>query len=547
MKQVPGIVTLVLNDGFFFQSSIADDKNCSSEGLYVYSKNYGVEVGDSILVDGVVEEYIPGGIESNNLSITQISLASVHIISHGHSLPQPTIIGRAGRNPPSKIIDDDRMWSFDSENDGLDFYESLEGMLVEIQKAVVVGATNDFQEIVVLADLGIDNGPRSESGGIIYSLDDPNPERIILDGSLKRLPDVRVGDIFSESILGVMDYDFGNYRVLVKQFGSIVQSDLSQAVVPPPNDNELTVTTYNVDNLSPEDSETRFDTLAGQIIENLQSPDILGLEEIQDNSGSVDDGTVSADVTMQLLTDAIKQRGGPAYEYRQIDPIDNSDGGARGGNIRSVLLFRSDRGLRFIDSHDSSLVRSASIIENQGQFTLSNSPGVIDPPDSTFFDCRKPLVGQFQFRGKSIFVILNHFSSRSDDPPLFGKSRSSTSSANSQRTAQALRVYEFVSQMMVLNPQSYIIVAGDFNDYQFSQTLRTATGEILVNVIRELPLEDRFTYIYDGNSQAFDHILVTPSFLDKITLVDIPHINTLLPEYIQASDHDPVLARFAFP
>ncbi|MCY4603826.1 MAG: hypothetical protein OXE49_06290, partial [Gemmatimonadetes bacterium] len=46
------------------------------------------------------------------------------------------VLGAAGRQPPTRIIDDDRFAVFDPAEDGIDFYESLEGMLVEVPDAV---------------------------------------------------------------------------------------------------------------------------------------------------------------------------------------------------------------------------------------------------------------------------------------------------------------------------------------------------------------------------------------------------------------------------
>ena len=86
-----------------------------------------------------------------------------------------------------------------------------------------------------------------------------------------------------------------------------------------------------------------------QIVGNLAAPDLLTLEEVQDNNGTTNDGTVAADETLRLLTEAILRAGGPAYEWRQIDPVDGAEGGQPGGNIRVAFLFRTDRGLKFID------------------------------------------------------------------------------------------------------------------------------------------------------------------------------------------------------
>src|SRR5213079_1307947 len=85
------------------------------------------------------------------------------------------------------------------------------------------------------------------------------------------------------------------------------------------------------------------------IVNNMKSPDLVAVEEVQDNNGPTDDGTVDPSVTVSTLIAAISAAGGPTYEYRQINPVNDQDGGEPGGNIRQIFLFRTDRGLSFVD------------------------------------------------------------------------------------------------------------------------------------------------------------------------------------------------------
>ena len=68
----------------------------------------------------------------------------------------------------------------------------------------------------------------------------------------------------------------------------------------------------------------------------------------------------------------------------------------------------------------------------------------------------------------------------------------------------------------------------------------------------EKPAET-YTYVYDGNSQVLDHMLVSPALLEMYVAADILHFNagfpaTLLGEdpttTLRASDHDPLEGRF---
>ena len=220
---VHGIVTVVRGDGFYFQSINPDDDPATSEGVFVYGYLVpGVKVGDELLLNAVVEEMNPAGLDPSSLTITQLKNPHiVEVLSQDNELPEPTIIGEGGRIPPSMVIDDDTVGLigastvFDPANDGIDFYESLEGMRVQVNDALVVGATTQYKEIAVVGDNGAHAGVMTPRGGLVIRPDDFNPERIILDDSLRQLPFVNTGDTADGPIIGVMDYTFGNYKLQV--------------------------------------------------------------------------------------------------------------------------------------------------------------------------------------------------------------------------------------------------------------------------------------------------------------------------------------------
>jgi predicted extracellular nuclease len=78
--------------------------------------------------------------------------------------------------------------------------------------------------------------------------------------------------------------------------------------------------------------------IANHIADYLNSPDILFLQEISDDSGASDNGVVSANKTLTALVKAIVHAGGAAYNFVNIPPIDNMDGGKPGNNIRVAYL-----------------------------------------------------------------------------------------------------------------------------------------------------------------------------------------------------------------
>lgn len=181
--------------------------------------------------------------------------------------------------------------------------------------------------------------------GLTIGAHDRNPERLQIDSDLLDTfsPDVQVGDELGD-ITGVVGYAYGNYEVLTLSQPRIynthlIHRDITELIG---DRDHLTVATMNVENLDPGDGH-RFDELAEIVVAHLRSPDIVGLQEIQDNSGRLDDGTVSASYTYSKLINAIRTAGGPTYAFREIVPDNNRDGGQPGGNIRVGFLFNPAR------------------------------------------------------------------------------------------------------------------------------------------------------------------------------------------------------------
>ena len=224
VSNVPGIVTVVRSNGFYLQDPNPDTNDATSEGIFVFTSSAPtVAVGDSILVNGTVSEFRPGG-SATNLTTTQIGTPTVTKLSSGNALPAPTILGNGGRMIPTTVIENDATNNvetsniFDPSQDGIDFYESLEGMLLQVNNAVAVGPTNSFGEIPVLADNGANAGTRTARGGIVIQAGDFNPERIIIDDAIiANPPKVNVGDKFNAPITGVLDYSFSNFKLLNTQ------------------------------------------------------------------------------------------------------------------------------------------------------------------------------------------------------------------------------------------------------------------------------------------------------------------------------------------
>ncbi len=383
-------------------------------------------------------------------------------------------------------------------------------------------------------------------GGLRLARRTFNPERIILDDSLASLPEVKTGEKLESPIIGVVDYSFGNFKIQVLNRIKGDKSGVEKEFATDEVKNELTVVTYNVENLDARDSEKRFELLADQIVNNLKSPDIIALQEIQDNNGALNTDNSSADLTYQKIIDAIVKAGGPVYQAVDIAPEPNKDGGEPGGNIRVGFLFREDTGIELISKPTGSAKEAVNVIDESGFAGLSVNPGRIDPLNYAFVDSRKPVVVEFLYNGKKLFIINNHWNSKGGDTPLFGSIQPPRLDSERQRNKQAAVVKEFIEKVMTMEKDALILLVGDLNDFYFANPVRMLEDAKMLNLQLRLDSAERYSYIYDGNSQVLDNMLVSPALSDYITEFDIIHINSEFPYRERFSDHDPVMVRFDF-
>ncbi|MCJ7693931.1 MAG: endonuclease/exonuclease/phosphatase family protein [Anaerolineaceae bacterium] len=555
VNNVFGIVTFKRGDGFYIQDPEGDNNPETSEGIFVAIRGVPkVTVGDAVLInDGTVREFNPSGDYANSLTITQIFTTDYQVLSSDNDIPDTTVIGIGGRIAPNMIIDDDvrgsiaTSGSYDIETDGIDFYESLESMLIQVNNAIAVSSTSQYKELAIVPDLGANAGVFTSNGGLLLQQGDANPERILLDDGYISMPMVLPGDIFTEPIIGILDYTFGNFKLqpinkLIFESRGLKPEGPSEKL----SETQLSIATYNVENLDALDDPKRLGSLAEHIVDVMLSPDIIGLQEIMDNDGEINSKDVSADQSFQNIIDVVLAIGGPEYTFTNIDPERDNDGGAPGGNIRVGFLYRTDRGLSLVAGTPGDAITAVEVINRAGSPVLSLNPGRIDPENPSFFDSRKPLVAQFSFKGEDIFVVVNHLNSKGGDDPLYGGILPPNEITSVQRTAQARVINAFVRSILTINSEAKVVVLGDMNDFPWSKPMQALEKDVLTNLITTLPLEEQYTYIYDGNSQVLDQIFVSDSLIDKLDEVNILHINAEFYYQDRLSDHDPVLAVFNF-
>lgn len=523
-----GVVTAIDTNGFYIQSAIgaSDGDDRTSDGIFVLTgaAPTGVARGDLLQVRATVTEFRPGN-DARNLTITQ--LVSPTFTKLGTAAFETVVLGQGGRTAPTEIIDDDGLTSYDPTTDGIDFYESLEGMYVTVDAPLVVSNTNSFGETYVVASGGAGATGVSERGGITISEGDYNPERLQLDndnGLFAGFNDLyTVGDRLS-NVSGIISYSFQSYELLVTEAVTVTEDVelVRETTTLQERIDRLSVATYNMENLSAVDSPDKIYSLAADIVFNLNAPDIIAAQEIQDGDGAGTGANLSGVPTAQALIQAILDMGGPEYAYAEIAPsVANSTGGEPNGNIRNGFFY------------DPSRVTLVA-----GSLQLINDP--------IYSGTRRPLTASFEFNGETVTLVNVHSTSRGGSDPLFGAKQPPADAGDAARTAQMAAVRSWIDAKVAADPAAKIAVLGDFNGFVWENAIKTLTNGGLMQDMATalLPEEERYSYVFEGNNQALDHIVATSNLLAGAQF-DAVQINADLPASVQLStDHNPLLALF---
>jgi predicted extracellular nuclease len=544
-----GIVTLITSNGrdMWIQDETGDGDPATSDGIFVDDRDRLSEplpeVGDLVIVTATVEEQQFG---------TALPLTRLNNPDHN-----PFVIVSSGNPLPSPVsLVDLPNWDIP---DGEAFWEPLEGMLVSVSNALVTAATNRFGEFGMLtetdADADLGSGYFAQTKSILIQnlggeAVDYNPERIqVDDATLDEAVMVRPGDRV-RSLVGVVDYTFSMYKLQPSTF-DVKTHDSRKLPLSTRSGGfgSTTITTFNVENLfdlvdnpekddegstpTPEELATKLAKLSLAIQIELDLPEILVVQEVENQT------------ILQELGDLVNAAAGTSYVASSFETSD-----ARG--IEVGFLWDADR-VGLVDAYQ---MTGSSVEMWFGP--SSPSPG------------REPLVGVFDIAGHELTIIGNHFKSKGGDDPLyFDGVWPPTRITEVQRKGQAGVVRDFVNTILDANPDDLVMVTGDLNDFQFSEPGEGPDQPVAilessyVGSPEEVPLTnllymekaaERFTFVFDGNSQVLDHMLVSPALLGYVVAADILHFNTTVAAVfeddetsaLKASDHDPLEGRFTF-
>ncbi len=321
--------------------------------------------------------------------------------------------------------------------------------------------------------------------------------------------------------------------------------------------------------------QARLNDIALQIIQDLHNPDILMVQEVenQDICTYADgvfncptpytDGADGKPDVLQELAAKIASLGGPAYDAA----FDRDSSDLRG--IAPAFLYRTDRVELRPAAGDPVLGATPTI---DGYTSVPYDSDISNPKtlnavytgtgacETNWVFPRAPDVGLFRIYRTSIgvdsyqdvYVINNHFKSGPD-------------TCVAHRTEQAKYNAALVAYIQAANSNARVVVGGDLNVYprpddiaygasdQLGSLYNPSLGlKNLWEVLLGQAPETAYSYVYLGQAQTLDQMFINQKMLDGLTQFRIAHINSDFPADYPApgdvargtSDHDPNIASF---
>jgi predicted extracellular nuclease len=253
--------------------------------------------------------------------------------------------------------------------------------------------------------------------------------------------------------------------------------------------------------------------MAQLIVTNLRAPDIVAMQEIQDNDGAEQSAEVDASKTWQAIIDAVVKAGGPRYAYVDRPPVNNAEGGMPGANIRNGFLYHPKR-----------------VTLDPASVTRMNDPA--------FVGARVPLVATFSFAHGALTerVTLASVHNKSK--------RGGEGQTSAARDAQEVAINQWAKKNAPRNAHEHLGVYGDRNAYADEPAMQIEQKDgALVLLSGQLPAEDRYTTHHGGAVGELDHVAVKTNAPVEI---DIVHTNADFDHKVRSGDHDGVVTAWSF-
>lgn len=488
-----GVVTGVFPGlgGFFMQESADDGDSRTSPGLFVVTGNLEFPVA---MGDALV---VTGTVRepSGMTALLPATLDDVTVLSQNNPLPLAVEL-----DPPTATVQAEV------------YFEGLEGSLVQVSgPAPAVSPTSRYGEyVVVQAWRAVTRLFQGEDNGVAIMVDDG--DSIAHQDRSTMAYAVATGDALS-GLVGPLAYTYGVYKIEPIAVPVILPANRPATSIQPAGEGEFSVMTWNVENLfdtldphpadpprpKPSEYQTQLAKVASTIVA-AGAPSVVALQEVENI------GVLESLAAHEMLA---------AYGYQPV----------------------------LVEGFDSRYIDVGYLV--RGDVTIVDVQQRTAPEGLT---SRPPLIVKLEMPTKNgaatFYLINNHFTSMSGGEEA----------TEPRRNAQAAWNVTLLQEIQAQDPQAMVAVLGDLNSYLGSKPIQTLRDSGLQHVFDTLPEDARYTYIFQGESQVLDHILITPALLEWLVRVEVLHINADYPLPLpddasptHKSDHDPVVVVFAAP
>ncbi|MDQ2068815.1 ExeM/NucH family extracellular endonuclease [Natronospira bacteriovora] len=409
-------------------------------------------------------------------------------------------------------------------------WQRFEGRLVEIEGPLTV--TGSF-ELARYGSLDLVAGPRlfrpgNFPGGLPEALRrsrDHAAYRIILDDAhYRQHPDPtpyldengtrRVGSQLP-SLQGILTHAFGRWRIHPLAPDTLRFEDSNPRPPPPARHGGPRLAAFNVENYfltlgergASDEQELAAQRRALQAVTAGLDADLVGLIEVENRPMAVHD-------LLNRLGEGLEHGG---YHHFNLGEAVGTDA------IRSVLAWRPER-----------------VEKLAGPFI-----------DDRRVHHRPVVAGHFRLGGEGPgkLVAVIHFKAKSGCPES-GDIDRGQGCWNERRTRQSEALIEFLDRKREKTGTNRVIIMGDINSYGGEDPVQALRDAGYVDLVaNHVPAEQRYSYVFRGESGYLDTAIASPELADDIQRVHFWPINADEPRFLQfqqpgpwrSSDHDPVI------
>ena len=539
--------------GFYVQD-VPDENIATSDAVFVFdgdAPTVDVNVGDDVEVTGTVGEFF---------GETQVAASKVRITG-------------SGAIQPARIDFPRPRVTTNSDGDRIVDLEQFEGMLIRIPQTMTVASVREldrFGEVLLSAGgrpYQFTNGNSPDTTGYEQYRDEIAAARIVLDdGNTEENPDsirylnagaapgysIRVGDQVTD-VTGNLRYSRGSGGSGTQgwRLEPTVDPEFSAANPRPGRPSvsgSLRVASFNAlnfftgidagepdcgpsgqDNCRGADSAEEFDRQLSKIVSAISQMDahIVGLIELENN----------AEESLRTIVDGLNVVLG-AGSYAFVDSGTIGDDAIKVG-----------------------FIYQPATVNLQGTFAILDSD--VDPRfDDTL---NRPALAQtFALKSNDalLTVIINHLKSKGSDCNEVGDPNAGDGQGNCNVTRRnaAAALAKWAASDPTSSGDSDVLILGDLNAYVEEDPLTTLKAEGFINLVETASGAEAYSFVFDGQSGALDHALVSSSLAQQVVETIVWHINADEPRVLdynldfgrdpalfdassayRSSDHDPVI------